>query len=113
MKGNSTPTSRKVVAFKMTDTAAKRLLAQIATDNGNVIFTDHAIAQMKRRRITRLQVINCLKRGVITESPCLDLHGLWKLTIERYASGENVGCAAAIDNSKHKSIVITAFWVKQ
>ena len=42
----------------------------------------------------------------------MDHAGLWKVTIERYASGENVGCAVAIDNSKHKTIVITAFWVK-
>lgn len=104
--------AKKVVAFRMTDVAAKRLLGQIASKSANVIFTDHAVKQMKKRKITRPQIINCLKKGQITESPCLDHHGMWKVTIERYASGENVGCAVAIDNSKQKSIVITAFWVK-
>lgn len=104
--------AKKVVAFRMTDSAAKRLLAQIAEKSSNVIFTDHAVKQMKKRKITRPQVINCLKKGQIVESPFLDHHGMWKVTIERYASGENVGCAVAIDNSRHKSIVITAFKVK-
>lgn len=102
---------KKVVAFRMTEAAAKRLLSQIADKSANVIFTDHAVKQMKKRGITRPQVINCLKKGTIVEAPCLDHYGMWKVTVERYASGENVGCAVAIDNSKYKSIVITAFWV--
>jgi hypothetical protein len=104
--------AKKVVPFRMTEAAAKRLLSQIAVKSSNVIFTDHAVSQMKRRKITRPQIISCLRKGLITEAPYLDHHGLWKVRVERYASGENVGCAVAIDNSKQKSIVITAFWVK-
>jgi len=96
----------------MSGAAAKRLLAQIATRSADVIFTEHARRQMRARRITIPQVLNCLKKGTITEAPCVDHTGCWKLTIERYAAGERIGCAVAIDTSRHRSIVITAFWVR-
>lgn len=101
--------AKKVVAFRMTETSAKRLMAHIASDSANVIFLDHAVKQMKKRGITRLQVIDCLKKGRLTEPPALDMHGHWKVTVERYSCGETIGCAVAIDNSRHKNIVITAF----
>lgn len=102
----------KVLPFRMTDQHAKRLLATLATNSSAIIFTEHARAQMRRRKITPPQVINCLKRGRITEPPFLDHNGYWKVTIERYASGENVGCGVAIDDGNSKAIIITAFWVK-
>lgn len=104
--------AKKIVPFRMTEVAAKRLLVRISEQSVNVIFTDHARKQMRARKITIPQVLNCMKKGRITEAPCMDHAGLWKVTVERYASGENIGCAVAIDNSKHKTIVITAFWVK-
>jgi len=102
----------KVLNFRLTDTAAKRLLAEVADSSANVIFTRHALERMRQRNITPAQVINCLKKGTITESPCLDHHGFWKLTLERYVSSENIGCSVAIDPARVKGIVITAFWVK-
>lgn len=103
--------AKKVVAFRLTEVAAKRLLAQISVDSANVIFTGHAVKQMKKRRITRIQVLNCLKKGSITEAPCLDHRGMWKATIERRTCGESIGCAVAINASEHNCVVITAFWV--
>lgn len=102
----------KVVPFRMSDQHAKRLLGEIADKSISVIFTDHAREQMRKRKITMPQVISCLKKGKITESPCLDHEGYWKVTVERYACGENVGCGVAIDMGSPKAIIITAFWVK-
>jgi len=67
---------------------------------------------MLHRQITPMQVIKCLARGVITESPVMDQHGNWMLRIERYASGENIGCAVALELRDSRAIIITAFWVK-
>jgi len=104
--------AENVVAFKMTDARAKQLLARIADDSNNIIFTRHAMARMKQRKITPKQVINCLKRGEITESPYLDQYGCWKITLERHVAGERIGCAIALDDSREKTIVITVFRVK-
>lgn len=102
----------KVVPFRMTEQHAKRMLAEIAASSISVVFTDHARKQMRKRRITLPQVVSCLKKGKITEAPVLDHYGNWKVTVERYACGENVGCGVAIDTSSPKAIIITAFWVK-
>ncbi|PPU94883.1 DUF4258 domain-containing protein [Xanthomonas albilineans] len=102
-------TAQKVVAFRLTDAAAKRLMSKIADNSANVIFTEHAVKQMKKRKITRTQVIDCLKKGRIVESPFLDRYGMWKVTVERYSCGETIGCGVAIDNSRIRNIVITAF----
>jgi len=102
---------RKVLEFRLADAEAKRLLQQIAAESDAVHFTQHARQQMRKRKITPLQVINCLRKGRITESPCLDLHGNWQLRIERYACGEEIGCGVAIDMTGPKAIVITSFRV--
>lgn len=101
----------KVLKFQLREADAKRMLTKLAECGSQVFFTDHAKQQMRKRKITPLQVINCLRKGRITEAPCLDLHGNWKLTIERYASGESIGCGVAIDADVPKAIIITAFWV--
>jgi len=55
--------ANNVVAFKMTSTKAKQLLVKIADCSKNIIFTKHALARMKQRKITPPQVINCLRKG--------------------------------------------------
>lgn len=102
----------RIVKFKLPDTQAKKLLNQIAENTGDVKFTKHARQQMRKRKITLPQVIDCLRRGVIIESPCLNYQGNWKLTIEHYTCGETIACAAEIDMTSPKIIVITAFWVE-
>lgn len=101
-----------VVPRQLADSEAQRWLAQIACDSSAVIFTSHARQQMRKRGISARQVIECLKKGLITESAFLDLYGNWKLTIERYAAGERIGCAVCIDINKANAIVITAFLVR-
>jgi len=103
--------AKNVVAFRMTDARAKQLLEQIASCSSNVIFTRHALTRMKQRKITPPQVLNCLKKGTITESPYLEPPGYWKMTVERYVAGGSIGCAVALDCTEEKSIVITVFQV--
>lgn len=58
------------------------------------------------------QVSGCHRKATITESPVFDVKGNWQLRVERYASGENIACAVAIDLDEPRAIIITAFWVK-
>jgi hypothetical protein len=102
----------KVLQFKLSDSSAKRMLAEIAADSAQVKFTEHALEQMRKRRITPKQVVDCLLRATVTESPVLDQHGNWKLTVERGACGARIGVAVAIHLSPPKAIVITAFMVR-
>jgi hypothetical protein len=101
-----------IVAFRLADVTAKQHLERIASNNERVKFTHHARLQMRQRGIGPELVLNCLRKGTITESPVLDMRGNWQLRIERYASGENIGCAVAIDIGDPRAIIITAFWVQ-
>lgn len=103
---------KNVVPFRLSESKARLLLVEIAADTSRVEFTPHARTQMRKRKITGAQVVNCLRKGVITEAPVLNFHGHWKLTIERYACGERIGCAVAIDLSAPRGIIITAFHVR-
>ncbi len=96
-----------VLKFKMSDANATKLLRSISANSINVKFTHHALKQMRRRKITALQVVNCLQKGQISEPVHLDIHGLWKLTVTRTCAGESIAVAVSIDSPN--AIVITAF----
>jgi hypothetical protein len=101
-----------IVPFRLADATARHHLERIASDSAQVKFTKHARVQMQRRDIGPELVLNCLRKGTITESAVLDLRGNWQLRVERYASGENISCVVAIDIVDPHAIIITAFWVK-
>lgn len=101
-----------IVRFRLTDATAKHHLQHICADTKRLKFTHHARLRMQQRGIGPELVLNCLRKGTITESPVLDPHGNWQLRIERYAGGENIGCAVAINLDDPRAIIITAFWVQ-
>jgi hypothetical protein len=101
-----------IVPFRLADATAKHHLENIAADSQRVKFSKHARLRMQHRGIGPELVLNCLRKGTITESPILDGTGNWQLRIERYAAGENIGCAVAVDIDDPRAIIITAFWVQ-
>jgi Domain of unknown function (DUF4258) len=48
------------------------LVRELAAESGNVVFSNHALSRMKRRRVSAREVIGCLLRGVIVEGPLWD-----------------------------------------
>lgn len=100
----------KVVSIRLSDADAKKLLAEFASNSENVIYSNHALKQMRGRKISPTQVLNCLRKGKITESPALDIKkSLWNMRIERHFAGEKIGCAVGIDLQDRQVFVITAF----
>jgi Domain of unknown function (DUF4258) len=91
----------------MTRADALRRIRHLAGDSVNVVFRPHAKAQMRRRGITPLEVLNVLRHGGITEGPALDLKGCWRCTMQRFAAGENVTTAVAICDTT--VVIVTAF----
>lgn len=66
---------------------------------------------MVERDITDNQLLSCLRRGQLNETPHVDDHGMWKFGVELYIAGDHLSCAIAIDPVKPHALVITAFWV--
>lgn len=101
--------AENVVPLTLTSAKALEIVRGVAADTSRVFFTPHAEQQMRRRRITRPQVLACLRQGRITEAPYWDnVHGTWPLTMERLTAGERVTVGLAID-LKVQVIIITAF----
>jgi len=92
---------------RLTRADAQRLVRELATDSSNVGLTKHCREEsMPDRGITLRQVLDCLRMGVITEGPALDVHGNWKMDI--YRRTDNLLCAVAIE-WKTRVIVITTY----
>ncbi len=100
--------AENVLPLRMTPTVALRIIQEIAADTFRVVIRDHAKRAMKKRRITRGQVYSCLRRGVITEGPALDIKNYWRCTMFRLAAGDEVSVVVSF-NSRERLIVITAF----
>ncbi len=94
--------------MRMNDQAALKLLREIAQDSARVIFTAHARQRMRQRKVSPVQVLACLQRGIVSEPVALDLHGNWKLTVSHWVAGKDLDVAVAID-VPNRAIVITVF----
>ena len=86
------------------------LIRHLAAESGSVFFTHHALVQMRKRHITRLQVLEVLQRGVIRREPEQDLRtGHTQCRMERAITGRNIGVVLALDGpSAGTGIVVTA-----
>ncbi len=94
--------------MRMNDATALKLLREIAQDSSNVILTAHARLRMRQRKVTPVQIITCLQRGIVSEPVVLDMHGNWKLTVMHRVAGKDLNVAVAIDVPS-RAIVITVF----
>lgn len=95
----------RVLPFRLSRSQGLKLIREAAEDTGRIILTHHAERRMRQRRITMTQVIACLRKGVITEGPALDIKGCWACRIERTVAGDEVKVALAIDPPSRVVIV--------
>lgn len=98
----------ELVPLRMNDATALKVLREIAQDSAQVIFTHHARQRMRQRKVSPVQVLTCLQRGIASEPVALDVHGNWKLTVTHRVAGKDLDVAVAIDVPK-RAIVITVF----
>jgi hypothetical protein len=96
------------VQFTLSKPKASALVKELAVESSNVVFTVHALRRMKLRKVTPLEIFQCLLKGVIVEGPVLGVKGDWELAIERMWAGRKLRVALAIDMPK-RLIVITVY----
>jgi hypothetical protein len=98
---------------KPTKNQWETLIRHLAVESESVFFTRHALARMRERQITRLQVLEVLQRGVIRREPEPDIktgHTLCRM--ERAITGRNIGVVLALeDASAGAGIVVTALLI--
>ena len=86
----------EAVPMPMNDAAAVKLLRAIAKDSERVFYTEHARVRMRQRKVTPVQILECLEKGIISESVFLDQHGNWKLTVSRRVAGKELRALATV-----------------
>jgi hypothetical protein len=105
------PRHGNVVPIGLSPIRARQLVREIAKDSGRVVFTHHAEVKMRKRHITRTQVLRCLAHGGVSEGPAPDVKGNWTMTLEVLSAGELVTVVVALarDKAGDMIVVITAY----
>jgi hypothetical protein len=80
----------------------------LAADSGKVFITEHARDRMLERGISDLEVIDCLRHGVIQRPSQMDRKtGHLKCRMEHFGPSRNVAVVAALDEANPDVVVVT------
>lgn len=91
--------------------AWEKAIRKVATKTEDVMFSKHALSQMKARKITMTMALDVLRKGVINREPEPDIKtGHTKCTMERYTAGMSIAVVAACESeSAVHCVVVTSF----
>src|SRR4051812_37746939 len=95
-----------VVQFELSPARALQILREVSKDSSRVFYTDHVEEQMRKRKISRPQVLRCLARGKIVEDPFLSLKGNWEMAVEAVTAGNCLHVACALDKDEKGDFII-------
>lgn len=99
------PEQKSVLSLDLTPVTAKRVLREIIdADDARVFFTRHVEIRMVERRITRKQVLRCLRSGQFVEGPHRGVQGNWEKRLEQLSAGNVVNVVAALDCDDGRNI---------
>ena len=101
----------KVIPIKMNDVDALTILRNCVSDDYKILISPHARKRMTERSITLKQILTCIEKGVISESPHRDVKGDWRCNVEHYTSGSvlTVAIAFKYNNNGERIVVVTVY----
>lgn len=77
-------------------------------DTAKVVFTDHALAQMKKRTITQFMALETLRNGKINIPPEIDFGSDLKCRMEYSVTGKEIMVVVALNDDDPNLVLITA-----
>jgi hypothetical protein len=79
-----------------------------AKDSSKVFFTEHAFFRMAIRSVSDLEVMHCLRNGLIERPTQIDKRtGAVKCRMEHFGSSRNLAVVVALDNNDPDLVVVT------
>lgn len=97
----------KVTELHMTTARALEIVQEIATNNTiKVVLTNHAKRRMRERKITRKDVLCCLRHGKIISGPVRSEEGNWEIKMSSLEAGEKVNVVAALDRDYRGGLIV-------
>ena len=82
---------------KLSAAEARRVIREIAAEDGRVGFLPHALTRMAQRDVSRDEVLKIVRTGAIVEGPYLGLRGDWRVEMQGRVAGDVVSIAIAIE----------------
>ena len=77
-------------------------------DSSSIVILKHASVRMNQRQISRLEVFECLRKGVIRRVPEPDLkRGTLNCRMEHYLAGRDCMVIVALYDQRPDLIVVT------
>lgn len=87
---------------------AQKIIRTLA-EQGKIQWHPHAHGSMRKRKISALQVLNCLKKGTVDEEPTTNLsHKGWQTAVVGRAAGEWMRVVVCL-RWKQDVLVITCY----
>lgn len=97
-----------VVPLRLGRAEAQRVIRALAADPDRVAVTRHAELRMNQRRVTFRAIVAALRLGAVIDDPSRDARGNWTCRMRRFAAGEELTLAVAIE-WETRALVITVF----
>ena len=92
--------AENVVEIPLTPRMAERLLRQAVEDSSKLVNTiTYGSTEAWYELVSNRQVIQCLKKGRVIETPAKDEHGNWIAVSYRLCGGSDVYVTTAIELS--------------
>lgn len=89
-----------------------RHIRAIARNTNSVFFSDHAKGKMRERKVSSIEVLDCLREGTIRRVPEPNTRkGNLECRIERYVAGRQLAVIVALSDEEPDVLVVTVFSV--
>lgn len=98
--------NKKIANLDLSPVNARQIVSEIAKDSSKVYLTDHAEERAVERKITRTQIIRCLRFGRIIENPYRDLNHDWVMTFETISAGDPITVVASIRRNQKGEMIL-------
>ncbi len=89
-----------------------RHIRAVARDSAAVLFTQHVSVQMRKRKVSSAEVLECLRLGSLRRVPEPNLgKGSLECRMERYVVGRELAVIVALCEEDPDLVVVTVFSV--
>lgn len=97
---------------KKSEAQLARHIRSVAKDSSSVFFTKHVKVRMVQRKVSTLEVLECVRNGVIRRVPELnDDTGSLECQMERYVAGRELSVIVALCDDDPDIVLVTVYKV--
>jgi hypothetical protein len=95
---------------KKSEAQLAKHIRSVAKDSSSVYFTVHVKVRMVKRKVSTLEVLECVRNGVIRRVPELnDDTGSLECRMERYVAGRELSVIVALCDDDPDIVLVTVY----